>query len=1271
MSRECNLESDTTKAELSKINYIFNSCSDSIISTDTSGIITMWNKGSENIFKYSKSEAIGQPISILFNEKDYHLIETFISQLQQGENIDKVELTLLRKDKNEVHVLCSLSAIEDDSGKIIELVGISKDVTEQKESAKNLLESESNLRTILHKSPFPVAVLDEQCNEFLFISNSAHQLFGHNPKTAEEWFQLAYPDPDYRQKIISRWEPQMEEAKKSSTLISTGEYEVTCKDGSVKTCEIYAQFIIGNLIIFLNDITERKRSEEAQIETNKRLRLTAESAQEGLWEWDFSTDKVSFDKLALEMLGYDEDFETKTSEWWLSQIHPEEQPLIKEQLEDFISNKNENFSVEFRMKKKDGQYIWITSNSRIMRVDDKGMPSLIVGTNRDITQQVEKLRRIKKNELILTEVGKMAKIGGWEMDIATGKATWTKTVYDIVEIDIDQDIPGLHEHIYYYLPKYRTMIADAMENLIKNDIPFDFEAELKTAKGNIIWCRAIGRAEWSDGECIKVFGTFQDITDRKRIEEALYENQDRYKKAQAMGHVGNWEFDPINEKFWGSDEARRIYGFDLDNHKFSIDEVENCILERERVHQALVDLIESDKKYDLEFDIITHDKGIRKTIRSIAEVERDESGNPIKITGVISDLTDQKKNERIVKEQKAQFSTLLETLPDLVWLKDPDGVYLACNRRFEDFFGDIVGKSDYDFMDKEDADFFRINDKAAAEAGGPTINEEEIVFKSDGHKEVLETIKTPMYDSNGNLLGVLGIGRDITERKNAAEKLKESENLFRNLFENSPDLVTLIDLDGKIIDVNRTASNLPKEDVIGTNVPDYLTPEQKMEFEKAIKKAVRSNQSQSYNSFTKNPDGTTNYWYNRVSPAILNGKIDRLIINSTDVSEMRRLQQLEFRAERLETAGIIAGQVAHDFNNLLGPLVAYPDFIKEELPIDNVAHGYLEDMKKAAIRIADINNDLLTLSRRGHFNLEILDVNAVAQQAINDINTLNDKISIDIKLDDGILPIKGGSAQIHRMINNILNNSIDAMGGIGNICFTTENYYSDDTSIKFGIVPKGEYVKCTISDNGCGMPEELMEKIFDPFFTTKKAGSKRGSGLGLSVVQAVMNDHRGFIDIDSKIGSGTSFYLYFPVCRDTVIESEVNEIDEMYRNATILVIDDDDMQRQVTKALLEKSGFKVYSVPSGEDAVEYCKENEPDLLVLDMIMPDGIDGAETYQLIKDIHKDQKAILLSGQSESDRVREAQLMGAGTFIRKPVTRSTLIKEVNQELERKVKC
>jgi len=250
---------------------------------------------------------------------------------------------------------------------------------------------------------------------------------------------------------------------------------------------------------------------------------------------------------------------------------------------------------------------------------------------------------------------------------------------------------------------------------------------------------------------------------------------------------------------------------------------------------------------------------------------------------------------------------------------------------------------------------------------------------------------------------------------------------------------------------------------------------------------------------------------------------------------------------------------------------------------------------------------------------------------------------------------------------NLISNAAEAMTEGGKLTLSTENRYIDRPIRGYDNVKEGDYVVLTVSDTGTGISPDDMEKIFEPFYTKKKMG-RSGTGLGMAVVWGTVKDHNGYIHVKSTEGKGTTFTLYFPVTRKSVEErSETSLEDYMGKGEAILVVDDVEEQRKIASGMLKELGYSVISVSSGEEAVEYLKTNKADLLLLDMIMEPGIDGLNTYKKIIEIHPGQKAIIASGFSETDRVKEVQSLGAGAYIKKPFLLEKIGLAVKEELEK----
>ncbi|HEX2172736.1 MAG TPA: ATP-binding protein, partial [Dehalococcoidia bacterium] len=385
-----------------------------------------------------------------------------------------------------------------------------------------------------------------------------------------------------------------------------------------------------------------------------------------------------------------------------------------------------------------------------------------------------------------------------------------------------------------------------------------------------------------------------------------------------------------------------------------------------------------------------------------------------------------------------------------------------------------------------------------------------------------------------------------------------------------------------------------------------------------------------------------------------------------DITARKQMEDQLLRAQRLETAGRIAGQVAHDFNNLLAPLVGYPDLIRAQLPPGHPAAALCADMLEAANHLVAINEELLTLGRRGHFTPEPTDLNRLIDQGLAQLGGRCAGIRVDLRLAPDLLPVRGAPSQLLRVISNLIGNACEAMSEGGTLTVQTENVYLDVPVGRYNRVAIGEYVRLDVADTGVGIAPEVVDRIFDAFFTTKRADNRRGSGLGLSVVQAIVTDHQGYIDVESRLGQGSTFSIYLPVSREPA-RTEAVQPNLRGGDETILVVDDDAGQRDITRALLLTLGYQVDVVAGGEEAIARLRCHPADLLVLDLIMPPGIDGAETYRRACQVRPGQRAIIVSGHAPSDRVREAQALGAGAYLRKPVTLEKLARAVRAELDR----
>ena len=376
-------------------------------------------------------------------------------------------------------------------------------------------------------------------------------------------------------------------------------------------------------------------------------------------------------------------------------------------------------------------------------------------------------------------------------------------------------------------------------------------------------------------------------------------------------------------------------------------------------------------------------------------------------------------------------------------------------------------------------------------------------------------------------------------------------------------------------------------------------------------------------------------------------------------SERTRLQEQIQRGQKMEAIGNLAGGVAHDLNNILSGIVSYPELILLDLPQDSPLRDPILTIKHSGDKASAIVQDLLTLARRGVSAMEVLNLNDIVTEYVDSPELKKLKADepdnlLEIRLAPHLLNMVGSHIHLMKTLMNLLTNAYEATANSGTISITTMNRYIDRPMGGYEEIKEGEYVILKISDNGIGIPEQHISRIFEPFYSKKKMG-RSGTGLGMAVVWGTVKDLNGYIDVESEVGKGTTFSLYFPASRKQLpgARTALAIEDYMGNGESILVVDDVAEQRKIAGSILKKLNYSVDSVASGEEAVGYMRHRSPALIVMDMIMGPGIDGCEAYKRIIAINPNQKAIIASGFSQSERVNEAQRLGASQYVRKPYT------------------
>ncbi|MCP4671484.1 MAG: response regulator [Desulfobacula sp.] len=526
--------------------------------------------------------------------------------------------------------------------------------------------------------------------------------------------------------------------------------------------------------------------------------------------------------------------------------------------------------------------------------------------------------------------------------------------------------------------------------------------------------------------------------------------------------------------------------------------------------------------------------------------------------------------------------------------------------------------------------------------------------------------------------------QEIDERLKTEQALKISEKKYRDIFESGVSGIYQTTLQGNLLNVNPKMASIfgyESSDSMIKEISDvgkqvYVDP---LYRDKLIKKILQDDivpdlEAQVYK---KNRE---KIWALINARAVKNKNGDFKYIEGfvTDITkrkeaefEKNKLQEQLIRSKKMESVGLLAGGVAHDLNNVLSGLVTYPDLILMDIPENSRLKNLILQIKDSGNMAAAIVQDLLALARRGVTNTEVLNFNILINEYFNssaykNLNYFHNNVFIKTLLEPDLFNIKGSAIHIKQIIMNLVSNAAESMPAGGDIIVSTRNQYIDKPVTGYDEIKEGDFVVFTIKDHGMGIKPEYLNKIFEPFYTKKIMG-RSGTGLGMSVVWGVVQDHKGYIDIKSIMGKGTKFDLYFPATRQNIAEPEKIVLIENYtgNGESILIVDDIEKQRDITTTLLKKLNYSPKAISSGELAVEYIKNNSPDLVVLDMIMDPGIDGLETYKQIIKINPGQKAIIVSGFSEDEKVKEAQKLGAGKYVKKPYTLEKIGLAIKNEL------
>ena len=520
-----------------------------------------------------------------------------------------------------------------------------------------------------------------------------------------------------------------------------------------------------------------------------------------------------------------------------------------------------------------------------------------------------------------------------------------------------------------------------------------------------------------------------------------------------------------------------------------------------------------------------------------------------------------------------------------------------------------------------------------------------------------------------------GYRKAIQKLHLSEELLRASERKYRSLVESIPDIIIALDLDGAINYVGpRWKKILGHEDseVLGKYFIQFAPVEDHpllIQVFKEVRNNKKSVENIRWQYFRK--DGQVFYFSGSSAPILdEQGNMVGSMVIARDITEYKKLEEQLLQAQKMDSIGNLAGGIAHDFNNLLGGILGYASFVKKKMSLEDPLYHSVNSIERTAEQAAELTKQLLGFARRGKYQVKPINCNALIQDLIQFLGrTIDKRITLQVELDPQLHLIEGDEAQLQQSLINICLNARDAMPSGGTLKLVTGNQIlSKEIYLNQRGWKEGDYVRITLSDTGTGIPREIQSQIFEPFFTTKEPG--RGTGLGLSMVYGIIQNHGGYIDLKSEPEQGTTFELFLPSITGAVITEESPVLHPTVTpkgSETVLIVDDEDIIRQLGADILEDVGYKVILATRGEEAIRLYQQQgkDIDLVVLDVVMP-GMGGKETFRKLKEINPKIKVLLSSGYSTDGEVGEILKEGVEGMVQKPYKDEELIEKVREILD-----
>ncbi len=972
--------------------------------------------------------------------------------------------------------------------------------------------------------------------------------------------------------------------------------------------------------------------------------------------------------------GYREDELEQDPFLWLNMVPPEDREQVIKQTQLATLGKQIKPLIH-RIVRKDGKVRWV-ENTPVYQRDNTGVLLSYDGLVHDITESKLADEAIKESHTGLLEIFDCIDEPVYVADTATYELIFTNRTLEAVF-----GTPS-NQKCYEHLQNRNSPCPFCTnEKILGEYLGRSYVWEFQN-EANKRWYKCIDKAiSWPDGRLVR-YEMAVDITERKQAEEALQKSRDLLNTTQNLAKVGGWEWDIERKSLTGTDETYRILGLDAKKIVAGSQELIKASIscfdpqDQPIMKSAFQLCITEGIPYNLEFPI-TNTQGRHVWIQTMAQPVY-EDGQIVKIVGNIVDITERKQAEEKLRESEKRFHLLADLAPVGIAISDVNDKILFLSSKFIEMFG-------YDQNDLPSIDIWW--DLAYPD---PTLREQareawkkSVVMMRQSRKEMLPRERSIIRKdgkelqvevrsaSSGDLVFV--VFTDITDRKKAEETLLRTQFAM----DRASDNIMWVDGEANIIYANDAAClslGYTREELLRKRIFD-IDPDFTREHWRPHVEELRRMGALRFESRHQAKDG-------RIFPVEVTGNylefggrfyscaFDRDISELKRAEEERqRLQEHLNQAQKMESVGRLAGGVAHDFNNMLGVILGHTGMALDQVDPSQPIFTNLKEIQEAAERSADLTRQLLAFARKQTAVPKVLDLNETVEGMLNMLRRLiGEDIDLAWRPGKKLGLVKVDPSQIDQILANLCVNARDAIGGTGMVTIETgtatfdEAYCAEYT----GFVP-GDYTMLAVSDNGCGMDKQTLEKIFEPFYTTKPTG--KGTGLGLATVYGIVKQNDGFINVVSEPWSGTTFKVFFPqhTVKDTPLPMEASVKPVITGNETILLVEDESMILDMTKTMLEYQGYTVLTAATPGEAIHLAESytSRIDLLMTDVVMPE-MNGRDLAKNLVARRPNLKCLFTSGYTANVIAHHGVLDEGVHFIQKPFNMMILTTKVRDVLD-----